>query len=206
MAARLVECFYSMSSPWMYLGGPQLSAIIGKYKAKLELRPYVFRLVVSHTGGIQLRTRPEPRQDYHALELDRWARLLDMPINLKPAHYPPTDQRPAGRMVMAAQQRGMDAMALSHAILRALWAEERDIADPHERVKIADELGMPGAHLHAAEDSASSRRKEVRESTQREARMFASDPLSNPAGWRCTAGCSPVASCRSTGMPWRSSG
>lgn len=155
MAARLVECFYSLSSPWMYLGGPQLTAIIAKHKAKLELRPYDFRLVVSHTGGIPLRTRPEPRQDYHALELDRWARLLEMPINLKPAHYPPTDQRPAGRMVMAAQQRGMDAMALSHAILRALWAEERDIADPHERVKIADELGLPGAHLQAAEDSAS---------------------------------------------------
>ncbi|MBR0653860.1 2-hydroxychromene-2-carboxylate isomerase [Plastoroseomonas arctica] len=155
MAGRLVECFYTLSSPWMYLGGPQLIEIIARHKASLVLRPYDFRLVVSHTGGIPLRTRPEPRQDYHALELDRWAAYLGLPLKLKPEHYPPTDQRPAGRMVMAAQQRGMDAMALSHAILRALWAEDRDIADPHERVKIADELGLPGQHLQAAEDSAS---------------------------------------------------
>ncbi|MBR0668186.1 2-hydroxychromene-2-carboxylate isomerase [Roseomonas hellenica] len=155
MPAHTVECFYSLSSPWMYLGGPQLTEIIRRHNAKLLLRPYDFRLVIKHTGGIPLRSRPEPRQDYHALELDRWSRHLGVPLKLKPAHYPPTDQRPAGRMVMAAQQRGMDAMALSHAILRALWAEERDIADPHERVKIADEMGLPGQHLQAAEDSAS---------------------------------------------------
>lgn len=155
MPAHTVECFYSLSSPWMYLGGPQLTEIIRRHNARLLLRPYDFRLVIKHTGGIPLRSRPEPRQDYHALELDRWSRHLGVPLKLKPAHYPPTDQRPAGRMVMASQQRGMDAMALSHAILRALWTEDRDIADPHERVRIADEMGLPGQHLQAAEDSAS---------------------------------------------------
>jgi 2-hydroxychromene-2-carboxylate isomerase len=155
MAAQTVECFYTLSSPWMYLGGPQLTDIVRRHGARLLLRPYDFRLVVPHTGGIPLRTRPEPRQEYHALELDRWSRHLGLPLVLKPAHYPPTDQRPAGRMVMAAQQRGMDAMALSHAILRALWVEERDVADPHERIRIADEMGLPGQHLQAAEDSAS---------------------------------------------------
>lgn len=155
MPAHTVECFYSLSSPWMYLGGPQLTEIIRRHNARLLLRPYDFRLVIKHTGGIPLRSRPEPRQDYHALELDRWSRHLGVPLKLKPGHYPPTDQRPAGRMVMSAQQRGMDAMALSHAILRALWAEDRDIADPHERVRIADEMGLPGQHLQAAEDSAS---------------------------------------------------
>ena len=40
--------------------------------------------VVPETGGIPLRTRPQPRQDYHALELDRWRKFLKMPLNLKP--------------------------------------------------------------------------------------------------------------------------
>jgi 2-hydroxychromene-2-carboxylate isomerase len=153
--SKTVECFYTLSSPWMYLGGKQLSDIIKRHGANLVLRPYDFRLVVPHTGGIALRSRPEPRQDYHALELDRWALHLGIPIKLKPKHYPPSDQRQAGQMVMAAAARGMDAMRLSHALLTALWLEDRDIADPHIRVAIAEEQGMPGESLHREEESAS---------------------------------------------------
>lgn len=155
MPAKTIDCFYTLSSPWMYLGAPQLNAILAKHGAKLVLRPYDFRMVVQHTGGIPLRTRPDPRQAYHALELDRWRRHLGMDLNLAPKHYPPTDQRPAGRMVMAAQARGLDAMRLSHAILRALWVEEKDIADPRTRIAIAEAEGMPGVALQAEEDSAS---------------------------------------------------
>jgi len=56
---------------------------------------------------------------------------------------------------MAAQARGLNAMQLSHAILRALWVEERDIADPRTRIAIAEAEGMPGGRLQAEEDSAS---------------------------------------------------
>jgi 2-hydroxychromene-2-carboxylate isomerase len=127
--------------------------IIRRHHARLVLRPYDFREVVPQHGGIPLRTRPEARQRYHEHELDRWRRHLGIPLNLRPRHYPPADQRPAGRMVMAAQARGLDAMLLSHALLRALWAEERDIADPAERARIAEEAGLPGAALVAEEEA-----------------------------------------------------
>ena len=58
-------------------------------------------------------------------------------------------------MVMAAAARGMDAMRLSHALLKALWLEDRDIADPRTRIAIAEEQGMPGDSLHREEESAS---------------------------------------------------
>ena len=57
--SKTVECFYTLSSPWMYLGGKQLSDIIKRHGANLVLRPYDFRLVVPHAGGIALRTRPD---------------------------------------------------------------------------------------------------------------------------------------------------
>ena len=138
----------------MYFAGPRLREIIARHGAELVLRPFDFPQVVPQTGGIPLRTRPQPRQDYHALELDRWRRHLAMPLVLQPAHYPPSDQRPAGRMVMAAQGRGLDAQALSHALLAALWAEELDIALPEIRAAVADALGMPGEDLVATEASA----------------------------------------------------
>jgi 2-hydroxychromene-2-carboxylate isomerase len=158
MPAPLLDCFYSLSSPWAYLGGPQLQDIVRRHHAQLVLRPYDFQQVAPRNGGVPLRTRPEARRTYHALELDRWRRHLGLPLNLTPRHYrhdgqPPEWNKQAGWMVIAAQLQGLDAFVLSHALLRALWAEERDIADAATRIAIADENGYPGAALQAMERS-----------------------------------------------------
>jgi 2-hydroxychromene-2-carboxylate isomerase len=133
--------------------------IARRHHARLILKPYDFQKVVPITGGIPIRTRPEARRTYHALELDRWRKYLGMPMVLEPKFYPqvvtdPDWNKRPGWMVIAAQERGLDAPRLSHAILRALWAEERDVADAKVRIAIADENGLPGAELHAAETSA----------------------------------------------------
>ena len=154
-----ISCYYSLSSPWAYLGGPKLMEIVQRHKAKLILKPYDFQDVVPRTGGIPLRTRPEPRRSYHALELDRWRKYLGMPLQLTPKHYPADGQpagwnKPPGWMVIAAQERGLDAQLLSHALLRALWTEERNTSDPKVRAAVAEENGLPGKELVAEETSA----------------------------------------------------
>ena len=154
-----LPCYYSLSSPWAYLAGPKLQDIVRRHHVELELRPYDFQAVVPVTGGVPLRTRPEPRITYHTEELDRWRNYLGMPLVLKPKHYPwvvtdPDWNKRAGWMVIAAQERGLDAFRLSHALLRALWAEERDTADAEVRRRIAEENYMDGAALVAAEHSA----------------------------------------------------
>ena len=154
-----ISCFYSLSSPWAYLGGPKLQDIVRRHRVKLALKPFDFQEVVPKTGGVPIRTRPKPRRDYHAMELARWRDYLGMPLTLAPKHYPQENPSPnwnkqAGWMVIAAQQRGLDAFLLSHALLRAVWAEERDIADAATRQAIADENGYDGGALVAAENSA----------------------------------------------------
>lgn len=154
-----LDCYYSLSSPWAYLGGPKLQDIVRRHRAKLTLKPFDFQAVVPATGGVPLRTRPEPRRRYHQVELDRWRTYLGMPLVLEPKHYPqgmPADpdwNKHAGWTVIAAQDLGLDAFPLSHAILRALWAEERDISLPRVRQAIAEENGYDGAALVAAERS-----------------------------------------------------
>jgi 2-hydroxychromene-2-carboxylate isomerase len=151
-----ISCYYSLSSPWAYFGGPKLQDIVRRHRAKLVLKPFDFQEVVPRTGGVPLRTRPEPRRSYHALELERWRAYLGMPLNLVPRHYPQDGlpagwNKPPGWMVIAAQERGLDAPVLSHALLRALWAEERNTADPAVRIAVANENGLPGEELHRAE-------------------------------------------------------
>ena len=153
-----LPCFYTLSSPWAYLAGPQLQDIVRRHRVRLLLKPFDFQEVVPRTGGVPIRTRPQPRRDYHAVELARWSAYLGLPLNPTPRHYPMANPAPgwnihAGRTVIAARQAGLDAFPLSHAILRALWAEERDIADPDERRAIADENGYDGRALAAAEGS-----------------------------------------------------
>jgi 2-hydroxychromene-2-carboxylate isomerase len=154
-----VSCFYSLSSPWAYFAGPKLQDIVRRHRLRLLLKPFDFQEVVPRTGGVPIRTRPEPRRTYHALELGRWRDYLGMPLQLTPKHYPADGQpagwnKPAGWMVIAAQERGLDVQRLSHALLRALWAEERDTSDPKVRIAVADENGLPGEALVAAEQSA----------------------------------------------------
>lgn len=154
-----VSCFYSLSSPWAYFAGPKQQDIVRRHHVKLVLKPYDFQEVAPRTGGVPLRTRPEPRRSYHALELGRWRKHLGMPLQLTPKHYPADGKpagwnKPPGWMVIAAQERGLDAPLLSHALLRALWAEERDTSDQKVRIAVADENDLPGTELAAAELSA----------------------------------------------------
>jgi 2-hydroxychromene-2-carboxylate isomerase len=132
---------------------------VRRHRAKLTLKPYDFQAVVLKTGGVPLRTRPQARRRYHQVELDRWRTYLGLPLVLEPKHYPqampadPNWNKYAGWTVIAAQDAGLDAFPLSHALLRALWAEERDISQPEVRRVVADENGYDGARLVAMETS-----------------------------------------------------
>lgn len=177
----VIEYFYTLSSPWAYFGGPRMVEIARRHTARIVLRPYDFLRVVPQTGGIPLRTRPQPRQDYHAIELDRWRAFLGMPLNLKPRFYPP-DNRLATHAVIAAQLAGLDAQRLSHAILRALWAEERNSADGATLIAIAAENGMDGARLFAAETAAAVEQEFARNSADAIARGVFGSPTYIYAG------------------------
>jgi 2-hydroxychromene-2-carboxylate isomerase len=149
MSGKVIEYFYSVSSPWAYMGTPHLIEIAQRHGATIDLRNIV---VVPENGGIPLLSRPRARQNYHAVELDRWRKRLNMPLKLKPKFYP-TDPRPAAHMVIAAKLRNQEALRLSFAFQRALWAEDRDIQDPAERCRIADENGFDGAALLKAAEA-----------------------------------------------------
>jgi 2-hydroxychromene-2-carboxylate isomerase len=135
-----IEAFYGPSSPWAYFGAPRLYEIADRHGCDLVLRPI---RVVQENGGIMLRTRPQARQDYHAVELDRWRRSLGMPLNLRPKFYPCRSILPAAYTMIVAQRAGLDARRLSFAIQRALWAEDRDVADIDTLRSIAGEQDIP---------------------------------------------------------------
>ena len=146
---KTVIYFHSLSSPWAYMGWPGFRELIRKHDLDVVVRP---TRIVPPNGGIPLRSRPQARQDYHEVELDRWRKRLNMPLVLRPKHYP-TNNEFCARMVIAADKLGWDALALSHGLLHALWSEEKDVKEAAVRVAVAKSLGMDGDRLLAMQDT-----------------------------------------------------
>jgi 2-hydroxychromene-2-carboxylate isomerase len=146
---KTVIYFHSLSSPWAYMGWPGFRELIRKHDLDVVVRP---TRIVPPNGGIPLRSRPQARQDYHEVELDRWRKRLNMPLVLRPKHYP-TSNEFCARMVIAADKLGWDALALSHGLLHALWSEEKDVKEAAVRVAVAKSLGMDGDRLLAMQDT-----------------------------------------------------
>ncbi|GAB4283922.1 MAG: 2-hydroxychromene-2-carboxylate isomerase [Roseovarius sp.] len=124
-----VDYYVSLLSPYAYLAGTRLEEIAARHGATISYKPFDITALFARTGGTPLKDRHPSRIAYRAQELPRQARKLGMPLNLSPAHWP-TNPAPASYAVIAAQAAGGgDLGALVHGILRACWAEERDIAE-----------------------------------------------------------------------------
>lgn len=124
--APALQIFYGISSPWAYFGAQKAVQIARSNNAPVRLRPI---RIIEANGGIPLRSRPDSRQLYHEVELRRWREYLGIPLNLKPRFYPCRTIEPAAQAVIALQNADLDAISFSFGVQRALWAEDRDIAD-----------------------------------------------------------------------------
>jgi 2-hydroxychromene-2-carboxylate isomerase len=151
---RVIDYYFSVLSDWAYFGGERLEQLARKYGVRVNHMPMRLAAVYAGTGGILLQKRSKQRQDYRVVELIRWRDYLGIPIELFPRHYP-TDDQLGSSMIIAAKLSGADCGLLANSILRAIWAENRNIADPDTLRKIADGLGMDGEGLLASARAAS---------------------------------------------------
>ena len=148
---RKVTVYYALQSPWTYLGWPRFLDLVEEKDAAATFRPIKMAPVFAASGGQPLAKRPMQRQAYRMMELKRWRDVLSLPLTLEPAFFP-VDETMAALMVIAHGEQGGDIGALSHAMLRAVWAEERNLADRTTLLAIASEQGLDGDSLLAAAD------------------------------------------------------
>jgi 2-hydroxychromene-2-carboxylate isomerase len=151
---KVVDYYYVLTSPWTYLGGPRFEAMTRRHGVRVNHKPIDLGRIFPLSGGLPLAKRAPQRQAYRLEELQRWRRRLDMPLNLHPKYFPASDTL-AALVVVAAARDGADAGALANAFLRAVWAEERNIADPETVAAIVAENGLNATVLlRAAETDA----------------------------------------------------
>ena len=145
---KAIDYYLSLNSPWTYLGSRRLEEMAARHGAEVRVKPIDFSVIFPKTGGLPLPKRAPARQAYRLTELERWRTHLQMPLNLHPAHFPAPEKLAAG-VVIAAGDAGADALALAHAILRAVWAEDGNIAEPETLGRIAEACGLADLDLVA---------------------------------------------------------
>lgn len=148
---RSVDYYFTPVSPFTYLGHERLVAIAARHGAAIEVKPVDFGRVFAVSGGLPLKERAPQRQAYRLVELARWSQHLGLPLNREPRFFPVPGTL-AAKWILAAQagagNRG--ALRLAGALLRAVWAEERNIADAETVGAIAREQGLDAAALSVA--------------------------------------------------------
>ncbi|MDX1433424.1 MAG: 2-hydroxychromene-2-carboxylate isomerase [Gammaproteobacteria bacterium] len=147
--AKSIDYYISLNSPWSYLGHERLMEIAARHDAAVAIYPVDFTIIFPETGGLPLAERAPHRRAYRLQELNRWRHFLGRPLKIEP-HYWPVDERLGAGMVIAARRAGAGACALAGALMHAVWAENRDIADSDTLLEIAATLGLDGAALLAA--------------------------------------------------------
>ncbi|MGR3375748.1 DsbA family protein [Salipiger abyssi] len=124
-----IDYYFTVLSPYAYLAGQRLEEIAARHGASITYKPLDIMALFPRTGGLAPKDRHPARMEYRAQELPRQAKKIGMPLNLRPAFWP-TNAAPASYAIIAAQDAGGgDLGGLVHSVLRAIWAEEKDIAE-----------------------------------------------------------------------------
>ncbi len=153
---KVCEYFFAPHSPFAYLGHARFVALARQYDVQVVLKPFDLSKIFGQSGGLPLAKRAPQRQAYRLKELARWSKFLGLPMNLQPTYFP-VQSDAAARLIIATQlAHGTNAaLELTGAVMRAIWEEEKNIADTDTLLAIANGLGHDGASLLKSSETAS---------------------------------------------------
>ncbi len=145
---RTVDYYFAPQSPWMYLGHERFAELLQRTDTQVRVLPVDFGQVFPASGGLPLPQRAPQRQAYRLVELRRFSEALGIPLNPQPRCFPVAGD-PAGWLItaVAGQDGEAAAMRLTSAVGRAVWAQERDIADATVLAELLDECGLDPQRL-----------------------------------------------------------
>lgn len=146
--SKICEYYFVPHSPFAYLGHARLVALAGQYGVQIIMKPFDLSKVFAVSGGLPLAKRSPQRQAYRLEDLRRWKAFLKLPMNLQPSYFPVHSDEAAKLIIASQLAHGTQvAMDFTGAVMRAVWEEEKNIADTDTLIGIAAMLGLDGKTL-----------------------------------------------------------
>jgi 2-hydroxychromene-2-carboxylate isomerase len=169
-----IDYYFAPQSPWTYLGHLRFWDIARKAGAEIRVLPVdLGGKVFPVSGGLPLAKRAPQRQAYRLVELQRFSEWLHAPINLQPRYFPVAGDDAARLITAVALHDGAEAaMHITDAVLRAVWVEERHIADEATLAALLAERELPARRLEDSHSQAVQERYELHTQAAIDAGVF----------------------------------
>ncbi len=159
--SKTIDYYFSPQSPWAYLGHARFVALAQASGSTVRVLPADFGKVFAVSGGLPLGKRAPQRQAYRLVELRRFADHLQLPIHAQPQNFP-VQGDDAARLIIAVEMAdgAQAALRLTGAVLSAVWAQQRDIADPAVLAQLLAENDLDAARLDQSHEATTQQRYE----------------------------------------------
>ena len=161
--AKTVDYYFAPQSPWTYLGHQRLAEIARETGAALRVLPVdLGGKVFPVSGGLPLGKRAPQRQAYRLVELKRFSEYLHAPLHVQPKFFPVAGDD-AARLIIAVDMHdgAASAMKITGAVLAAVWAQERNIADEKVLAELLSECGLSSQRMEQSYTQAVAERYEA---------------------------------------------
>ena len=142
-----IEYYYSVASPYAYMGIDRFQELVKKYSLEVLEKPFdLVGKVFPDTGGVPVPKRHPARQKYRLLEIERFGKKLNLRINKQPKFFPPTDPHKAALFTIATIANGQN-LNFGKEVLTKLWADEQDISQDAVLENICKKLNINFSEL-----------------------------------------------------------
>jgi 2-hydroxychromene-2-carboxylate isomerase len=129
--SRTVDYYFTITSPWSYLGHGRFAELLAKHGTGVRVKPVDYTKIFPVSGGLPLKQRAPQRQAYRLVELARWRDFLGVPLSIEPKFFPVSPEAAARAVIAADIVKGpAAAMRLAHALMQGCWVQDRNVADP----------------------------------------------------------------------------
>lgn len=145
---RSVEYYFSMHSPWAYIGHIAFLELVRRFSLNVTYKPISLSKVFAATGGLPVTKRHPARLRYRMIELQRWREKRRLNFKLRPKFFP-FEAELADRFVIAVTAAGYDPDSFLRRGFAALWEDEQDLADDTTLITLAHASELPGEKLLA---------------------------------------------------------
>jgi 2-hydroxychromene-2-carboxylate isomerase len=168
-----IDYYFTPQSPWTYLGHARFAALAKSTGATVRVRPVDLGAVFPVSGGLPLGKRAPQRQAYRLVELARFSRQLDIPLNPTPKFFPVAADDAAKLIIAVDLHDGTDAaMKLCGAVFAAVWVQERNIADPKVLEALVGECALSAKRCEQSQSQTVQERYEDYTQQAIEAKVF----------------------------------
>lgn len=142
--SRSIAYYFTIVSPWAYIGHNLFSRVAHKHGAAIDYRPVNLGEVFPQSGGLPLAKRHPLRVAYRTMELKRWREKRGLSFALKPKGWP-FDPTLADCAALALIARGEEPNAYLSNAFRGVFERELNFG---EAANVAAALNEAG---HAAD-------------------------------------------------------